>query len=331
MLVLRALGLGDAVTAVPALRGLRRAWPGRPLVLGCRPAIGAWLRGLGLVDDVVPVDGLAATRALDQWRDDEQAEHVAVNLHGKGPQSHLALLRTGPSALVAYSSPDLGLDGPAWDADEHEVDRWCRLVESVGGRCGREDLRLAPRPRPRHEAGYVVVHPGAASGSRQWPVERFRAVVDDLVRSGHRVVVTGSASERPLTAAVAGEHRTRATGPSALRGPRAVDAAGSLTLPDLADVVSHADLVVSGDTGVAHLATAYERPSVVLFGPTPPRLWGPAIDPALHTVLWHGDETFPGSEPGDPHGTVLDPALAAVTVAEVLAGAERLLVGSRVP
>jgi ADP-heptose:LPS heptosyltransferase len=300
-------------------------------VLGCRPAIGAWLRGLGLVDDVVPFDGLAATRTFDRWRDDEQAEHVAVNLHGKGPQSHLALLRTGPSALVAYSSPELGLDGPAWSADEHEVDRWCRLVESAGGRCGREDLRLARRPRPHQEAGYVVVHPGAASGSRQWPVERFRAVVDDLVRSGHRVVVTGSASEQPLTSAVAGEHRTGAAGPSALRGPGAMDAAGSLTLSDLAEVVSHADLVVSGDTGVAHLATAYERPSVVLFGPTPPRLWGPPIDPSLHTVLWHGDETFPGSEPGDPHGTELDPALAAVTVTEVLVSVERLLAGSSVP
>lgn len=324
VLVLRALGLGDAVTGIPALRGLRRAWPGRPLVLGCRPAIGAWLQGLGLVDDVVAVDGLAATRVLDRWRGGDEREHVAVNLHGRGPQSHLALLRTGPSALVAYSSPELGLDGPPWRADEHEVDRWCRLVESVGGRCGREDLRLTPRPRPHHEAGYVVVHPGAASGSRRWPAERFAAVVDRLVRSGHRVVVTGSASERSLTSVAAGRHRT-------LRGPGVVDAAGSLTLSDLADVVSHADLVVSGDTGVAHLATAYERPSVVLFGPTPPRLWGPAIDPALHTVLWHGDETFPASEPGDPHGTVLDPALAAVTVAEVLAGAERLLVGSSAP
>jgi len=327
VLVLRALGLGDAVTGVPALRGVRRAWPDRRLVLACRPAIGAWLRGLGLVDDVVPVDDLAATTWLDRWRERDARDHVAVDLHGRGPQSHLALLRTRPRDLVAYASPELGLAGPGWHDDEHEVDRWCRLVASAGGACGRQDLRLeGPR-----EAGpaHVVVHPGAASGSRRWPVERFAAVVEHLVRSGHRVVVTGSASEAAATAAATGRHRVEGLGAGS--GPGAVDAAGRLSLPGLADVVARADLVVSGDTGIAHLATAYARPSVVLFGPTPPRLWGPAIDPALHTVLWHGDETFAGRGPGDPHGARLDPALATVTVDEVLEAVEGLTARSGVP
>ena len=65
-----------------------------------------------------------------------------------------------------------------------------------------------------------------------------------------------------------------------------------------------------GDTGVAHLATAYRRPSVVLFGPVAPALWGPPPRPQ-HVVLWHGDGT------GDPWGTDLDPALARITVDEV--------------
>jgi ADP-heptose:LPS heptosyltransferase len=83
-------------------------------------------------------------------------------------------------------------------------------------------------------------------------------------------------------------------------------------------VVAAARVVVCGDTGVAHLATAYRRPSVVLFGPVSPALWGPPPRPQ-HVVLWHGDGA------GDPWGTALDPALARVTVAEVTDALDTLL------
>jgi ADP-heptose:LPS heptosyltransferase len=83
-------------------------------------------------------------------------------------------------------------------------------------------------------------------------------------------------------------------------------------------VVAAARVVVSGDTGVAHLATAYRRPSVVLFGPVSPALWGPPTRPQ-HVVLWHGDGT------GDPWGAGLDPALARITVEEVTRALDGLL------
>jgi ADP-heptose:LPS heptosyltransferase len=70
--------------------------------------------------------------------------------------------------------------------------------------------------------------------------------------------------------------------------------------------------VVCGDTGVAHLATAYRVPSVVLFGPTPPQEWGPPPDRPWHTVLWAGGR-------GDPHAAEPDPGLLAIEVADVLA------------
>jgi ADP-heptose:LPS heptosyltransferase len=101
-------------------------------------------------------------------------------------------------------------------------------------------------------------------------------------------------------------------------GPDAV-LAGRTTSLELAAVIAAARVVVSGDTGVAHLATAYRRPSVVLFGPVSPALWGPPRRPQ-HVVLWHGDGT------GDPWGTQLDPALARVTVDEVVAALDALLI-----
>ena len=303
VLVLRALGLGDAVTGIATLRGVRRAWPDRRLWLAAPETVGRWLQGIGIVDEVVPTVGLDEPLGWDR------AGHVAVNLHGKGPRSHELLRATRPARLVAFATAE-HTTGPAWRADEHEVDRWCRLVRSAGGDCSREDLRVdVTAAGPSDE---VLLHPGAAAAARRWPPDRWAAVARALVARGAPVTLTGGPDEADLCARV-----------RALAGP-GVDLAGPLSLPELARRVARARLLLCGDTGVAHLATATGTPSVLLFGPVPPRWWGPAIDPDLHTVLWHGD----GTPDGDPHGTVIDSALEAIGTGEVLAAADALLVRS---
>src|SRR3712207_6850754 len=57
----------------------------------------------------------------------------------------------------------------------------------------------------------------------------------------------------------------------------------SLALAEFAAVVAEAALVVTADTGAGHLASAYGRPSVVLFGPVPPWQWGPPPRSEEHT------------------------------------------------
>lgn len=330
VLVLRALGLGDALTAVPALRGVRRAWPDRRLVLAAPRAEGGLLRDLGVVDAVLETDtaGISArgvTPGADlPW---DAPGHVAVNLHGRGPQSHELLLRTDPDRLVAFACPEAGHDaGPRWDDDEHEVARWCRLVADAGGPCGAPDLRLpvpstwsAEAPGPgtaRVPHADVVLHPGAASAARRWPVARWRTVLRDLTARGLTVALTGSAGEKDLVDEVA----DAATEPGLV-----LRTAGTLDLPGLVALVARAGLVVCGDTGVAHVATATGTASVLLFGPVAPARWGPAVDPERHTVLWHGTP----DAPGDPHGETLDPALARIATDEVLAAAAALLPGAR--
>ncbi|MFF0990499.1 glycosyltransferase family 9 protein [Kocuria nitroreducens] len=307
VLVLRALGLGDALTAVAPLRGVRRMLPGRRTVLAAPAGVGAWLAGLGVVDGVLPVPGLVPLPPVP-------GGHVAVNLHGRGPLSHDLLLASRPERLVGFAAPEAGHDGPPWRPDEHEVHRWCRLVAEAGGPCGPEDLRLRDH-RPAPEDAPVVIHPGAASGARRWPADRWRQVAADLASDGHRIVVTGSPAEAGLAAAVVA----------------GIDAAenrcGTLDLDGLTCTVGAAAVVLSADTGVAHVATALTVRSVVLFGPTPPALWGPAVDPDLHTVLWHGDPTAQAW--GDPHADRLDERLAAVTPAEVLTAARSQLGASR--
>ncbi|HEY8480445.1 MAG TPA: glycosyltransferase family 9 protein [Spirillospora sp.] len=310
VLVLRALGLGDLLTAVPALRALRRGMPGARITLAAPAALWPLARAAGAVDALVPANGL---RPLPRPRPVD----VAVNLHGRGPRSHRLLAEPPPGRLVAFACAEAGhTAGPAWDPGEHEVTRWCRLVAAHGFDADPGDLDLDPpaadSPALRAAgSGAVVVHPGAASPARRWPAGRFAAVAAALRDRGERVVVTGGPAEAPLARRV-----VESAGLDA-----AADLSGRTGLADLAALVAGARLVVCGDTGVAHLATAFRTPSVLLFGPTPPALWGPP-DRAEHRVLWAG-------RTGDPHGREPHPGLLEISAGQVVEAAEEALARNR--
>ncbi len=193
LLVLRALGLGDFLTGVPALRALRRAFPAAELVLAAPRTLGPLAELTGAVDRLLDTSGLQEPA----W--DGPPPDLAVNLHGRGPQSHRLLAALSPRRLVAFGSREARHDGPAWVADEHEVRRWCRLLEeSLGIPADPGDLRLAPPRTSAPVPGAVVVHPGAAFPARRWPAERFAEVVRWAAERGHPVVLTGGPDETGL-------------------------------------------------------------------------------------------------------------------------------------
>jgi ADP-heptose:LPS heptosyltransferase len=287
--VLRALYLGDAITGLPALRMLRAARPDHRIVLAAPESVGQLALTAGVVDAVTPALELAPLTNAPRGAD------VAVDLHGNGPASRELLAATGAHRVVSYAGGDA-----KWRADEHEVERWRRLVGEAFGIA--PPWAALPGSLPIPQAldglrGHALVHPGAKAAARRWPPDRFAEVVRTLRQAGCRVAVTGGPGEERLARAVAGGAGEPLTG---------------LPLPDLLACVAHARIVVCGDTGVAHIASVYGTPSVLLFGPTSPARWGPPPSPA-HRVLWHGTE--PG---GDPHARQPDPALLAITVGEVL-------------
>jgi ADP-heptose:LPS heptosyltransferase len=308
--VLRALGLGDLLTAVPALRGLRAGFPDHEIVLTLPLALAPLTELLGdAVDAVVDVDFREAVGALPAVLGDPE---VAVNLHGRGPDSHAALAALGPRRLLAFADADHAPDGPAWDDDEHERDRWCRLLAHHGIAADSDDLLLAPPLRPLGDidvarfAGVTVIHPGAASAARRWPVDRWAAVARHERDQGRGVVVTGKPDEGGLADAVA---RFAGVDPANVL-------AGRTSVVDLATLIAAAGQVVCGDTGVAHLASAFATPSVVLFGPTPPARWGPPGH-SRHVALWAGRS-------GDPHSDVPDPGLLSLEIDVVTAALDGL-------
>lgn len=299
--------MGDLLAGVPALRAVRRGLPGHHIVLAAPRGQATLLRGDRLVD----ADHHAV--GLEQLGWPGPPPDVAIDLHGRGPQSHRLLASLRPRRLIAFECAEADVSGPTWVADEHERQRWCRLVSScLGVTADADDVALTPPAIPPPVTGAVVVHPGAAYPARRWHPDRFAEVAAALAGDGLRVVVTGGYADRSLATAVAAG--------AGLDGGAVL--AGSTSLLQLAALVAAARLVVSGDTGVAHLAAAYGAPSVVLFGPTPPRLWGPPEGP--HTVIWHGHDC-----PGDAWGARIDPALAAIGVAEVVAAARNRLSSAR--
>jgi ADP-heptose:LPS heptosyltransferase len=307
ILALRALGVGDLATAVPALRGLRAAFPGEPLAPAAPRSLAPLVSLVGAVDRLLPVDGLVslperlAPRLPGWWP--ARGPRLAVNLHGRGPQSHRLLRCARPGTLIAYACPIAGhRDGPAWRAEEHEVDRWCRLLRWHGIPADPADLALH-EPPGRQVRGLTIVHPGAKAPARRWPADRFAAVAQRLAAAGHRVVITGSTAERGLAATIAERAGL----------PASAVLAGRTGIGELAGIVSGARLLISGDTGIAHLATAYEIPSVVLFGPMAPAQWGPPPGRSRHRAIWHA--SLAGATPA---GSGVHPALRAITVAEVL-------------
>ena len=358
LLALRALGLGDLLTGLPALRALRDGFPAHELVLAAPRALAPLAVASEAVDSVSDVHGIDAAALAGRlpagpW-------DLAVNLHGRGPQSSRALLALGPRRLVAWACPQAGVDGPVWRCDEHEVSRWCRLLSEVGipADASRIDLKLPVEPTgpvdptgpvgrvPERLVGATVIHPGAAAPSRRWPARRWGLVAAAEAASGRRVLVTGSSAEAPLVAAVivasAGLMRRSGVGsaqqvgvPAATQPPdkpasahegayqdahRDISGVDRLVGADVMTLAAHvavAGRVVCGDTGVAHLATALRRPSVVLFGPTSPARWGPPPERRQHVALWAG-------RTGDPHAERPDPGLLAISVSDVLAALDGL-------
>lgn len=315
VLVLRALGLGDLLTAVPALRALRRHLPGYEVVLAAPERFAGVAASTGCVDRLLPARapaGRAVPVSLD-WPG--PVPDLAVDLHGNGPSSHLLLQRLRPRALLAYRHPGTpDVQGPRWRPEEHERERWCRLLHWYGIAADPGDLRIPPGAAASPAPGAVVVHPGADAAARRWPAERFAAVARALRRAGHEVVVTAGAGEERLAASVAAR---AGLPPAAVVGGR-----GDVPFDRLVALVARARCVVVGDTGLAHLATALGTPSVVLFGPVAPRLWGPP-DLPRHRVLW-GQEGDGPARPGDAHGRVPDARLLRVTVTDVLAAVRSL-------
>lgn len=160
----------------------------------------------------------------------------------------------------------------------------------------------------------VVLTPFTTWPTKCWPVERYAELGDALARlHGCRIVVIGSGKERDAVQALAAQMQECP-----------VVAAGDLTFRQMAALVDRAALLVSGDTGPMHVATALQTPQVALFGPTAPQWYGPRT--GIFRSLLHPVPCGPCDQKFCPlTGPDHLCCQMLITVEEVLAAADDLL------
>ncbi|AJM77377.1 glycosyltransferase family 9 protein [Rathayibacter toxicus] len=223
------------------------------------------------------VDELLLTQLREIVEEFAPDEAVILTSFHQSPLPLALLLRlygvrrlSGASIDFAGALLDVRLvPGETLDEDQPEPERALAIAAAAGFTLPPgDDGRLLVRregPLPAVLAGvgpYLVVHPGAAVPARAWPPENAARAVELLAEEGLAVVVTGRSGERALTAAVAGS--------------RGIDLGGMTDFAGLAEVLAQAEVVISGNTGPAHLAAAVGTPVVSLFAPVVPALrWAP--------------------------------------------------------
>ena len=147
-------------------------------------------------------------------------------------------------------------------------------------------------------ADFVVIHPGSARAEKYWRPERWAEVIAFCQgETGRRCVITGGLER------FESEHIAQIHAALAAAGQTCVDLSGQLDLSTLAAVLKMASLFVGMDSGPAHLAAAWRRPQVVLFGPTNPYHWRPRHLLARVLQAGQGDapvREFTDATPGAP-------------------------------
>jgi ADP-heptose:LPS heptosyltransferase len=299
-MVARLDSLGDVLITGPAVRAVAQRYDRVVFLAGPRGSAAAQLLpgvdrvlewAAAWVDFDAPPVSAEGVASLTQMIAAERPDSVFIFTSFHQSPLPLALIcRMAGVPWVGAVCEDF--PGSLLDLRHHVPDdiaeplRALSLTEAAGcplpvGDDGRLRVKRVPQLSPALRAllsagDYVVYHPAAAVPARQPSAAKSAEVVRALVAAGYRVVITGAAGDRELTAQVAGDV--------------ALDLSGQTSLAELGSVFAGARAVVAPNTGPAHLAAAVGAPIVSLFAPVVPAVrWSPYGT----TVALLGDQDAP--------------------------------------
>lgn len=351
ILCIRLDTLGDVLMCTPALRALREQQAGRKLTLltsGIGAAVARFIPEVA--DSIVyrppwmkhgAVHGAGYQLEMaQQLRERAFDAAVIFTTYTQSPLPaallcylaeiplRLAHCRENPYDLLSDWLPEADLD--PGQGVRHEVQRQLDLVAAVGCRTADERLSFLVTQAALAEARailarnaidpdqpWLLMHPGATAASRRYPVRHWvsllRQVHDEL---GLPVIFTGDAGEAGMIAGI-----------MAQAGVPAHSLAGSLDLGQLAAVIRLATLIVSNNTGPAHIAAAIGTPVVDLYALTNPQHTPWQVE---HRVLYHDVPCrycYKSVCPQGHHACLeqLDPGTVMAAIRELLAGDEKTM------
>lgn len=215
-----------------------------------------------------------------------------------------------------------------YDSGAYETDNFHALLKPLGVDC-QLDLQavtlsvplqaISTANRKLQSLGpktFVAVFPGASTPEKRWGADKFRQVAEMLSAFGINIVVVGGKEDRQQGDLIAG-------------GGLGLNLAGMTSLPETAAIIQRSSLLVSGDSGVLHIAAGLGIPTVSLFGPGRVEKWAPRGD--RHIVLTKGLPCSPCTVFGNtlpcPHNIqcmsdiTVDEVVNAVTVLLTIVGA----------
>lgn len=281
MLLIRPGGIGDAVLLIPALLTLKGSFPDCEISVLAERRNGAAFSLCGAVDRLLLYDkpsdlarvlwdgGYDAVIDTEQWH---RLSAVVARL--TGARVSLGFATNERAALFT--------DRVEYRHQDYEMESFFHLLAPLGiGAPGAVRLpfltvpdrtlaRAAELLAPLGARPFVAVFPGASIAERRWGAERFREVAARLTGLGFRSVVVGGKGDVADAAVIA-------------EGGSALSLAGKTSLTETAAVIQQSALLLSGDSGLLHIAVGLGRPTVSLFGPGIAAKWAPRGKE--HTVL----------------------------------------------
>jgi heptosyltransferase III len=288
ILVVALRRLGDVLFTTPLIASLRRAYPAARIDALVFADTAGMLAGNPDLDRIVampPARGTVTSLALALRL--FKRYDLAVSTQSGDRPTFFALLagrrHVGPidagrrgelrrRALTRAVPNRPGL---------HRLEEVLRLADAIG--VAREPRLVCPQgaaTRSFAAGDYAVIHAAPNFTYKRWTREGWRAVAASLAARGLTVLATGgpAPAERTLLDDVWG-------------GMPVQRVDGALTWPELAAFLAQARLYVGPDTSITHLAAASGCPTIALYGPTDPRLWGPVPAAGLER-MWEAAGTL---------------------------------------
>ncbi len=268
ILCVRFSSIGDVLLTTPLVRALRRRHPDAELYFVTKRAMAPLVVENPHLTRVIELDPKERMTDLARRLRTLGPTH-GLDLHGS--LRSLALRWLVPCPWSGYSKRKLArttLIATKINIYGKQVPVPARYFEAaraldVAPDGGPPEFFLAPAARAHMnhrlaEVGldqkpFAAIAPGAAHATKRWPSQHWQALTERLQQVGYGVVAVGGPADRALAGAL---------------GAHVINVAGEFTLQETGACLARAAVLVSGDTGVMHMATGVGTPVVALFGPT---------------------------------------------------------------